>query len=102
MPGFQDGGQKAAWGLNGTDCASHVGSSRHMLVIGNMVQASGLQSFSLQGLSEEFLQLLRVIGVVRPTARNLGASNSDRMRINASCAHKVQYTLVDRDPSNVN
>ena len=53
------------------------------------------RSSAVQGLPEEFLQLLRIVGVVRPTALNLGASNTDRLRINAYCANKV-FSLLQR------
>jgi hypothetical protein len=52
----------------------------------------------IEGLPEEFLQLLQISGVIRPTANRMGATNQDRLRINATYAYQVifVYKLQDR------
>lgn len=43
----------------------------------------------IEGLPEEFLQLLRISAVLRPIANSIGATNEDRLRINATYAYQV-------------
>ena len=45
-----------------------------------------------QGLPEDFVQLLRVTGMVRPTASKLGCT--DRLRINAGYAYQVCRSML--------
>ena len=47
----------------------------------------------IEGLPEEFLQLLRISAVIRPTAHMNGATNEDRLRINATHAYKAKHLI---------
>ena len=47
----------------------------------------------IEGLPEEFLQLLRISAVIRPTAHMNGATNEDRLRINATHAYKARHLI---------